>query len=92
MKKKEKLDWIVAYITEYGWQDVFMESFVSAYISECRPNKVEETFWGAYKVPELSRYLSELYHKGVLDRFTVSLDYQCDGFPKWCYGYVVRKG
>lgn len=90
MTKQEKIDWIINYITENGWQDIFMEEFVASYILSCKPNKVEITVWGADKVPELGRYLGELYKKGILDRFIVSLNYQCDGFPKWCYGYKIR--
>jgi len=88
--KQEKLNWIVQYITENGWQDIFMEEFVASYISICQPKKVGITAWGADRVPELGRYLSELYKQGTLDRFTVSLNYQCDGFPKWCYGYKIK--
>lgn len=32
MTKREKLNWIVKYITENGWQDIFMEEFVDSYI------------------------------------------------------------
>lgn len=90
LKKSEKLEWIVQYIAHHGWQDVFMEEFVTAYIDTCNPNTVIETLWGAYKVPELSRYLSELYHQGILKRFVVPLNYQCDGYPNWCYGYAIK--
>ena len=91
MKKQDKLNWIIEYIKNNGWQNVFMEDFVESYVEECKPNRYEPTFWGAYKVPELSRYLSELYHKGILNRFTVGLKYHYDGFPKWCYGYTLNK-
>jgi hypothetical protein len=91
INKKEKCDWIVNYITLYGWQDTFMEDFVNSYVDECKPNKYEETLWGSYKVSELGRYLFDLYKRGVLDRFTVGLNYQCDGFPKWCYGYCIKQ-
>lgn len=67
-----------------------MEDFVNSYVEECKPGKYEETLWGAYKVPELGRYISELYKQGVLHRFTVGLNLQCDGFPKWCYGYHIK--
>lgn len=67
-----------------------MEEFVNSYIEACKPNKYEETLWGAYRVPELGRYLSDLYKQGVLVRFTVGLKYQCDGFSKWCYGYDIK--
>ena len=90
MKKQEKLNWIVQYIKSNGWQDIFMEEFVASYISSCQPKKVEIMAWGADKVPELGRYLGELYKQGILDRFIVGLDYQCDGFPKWCYGYKIK--
>jgi len=90
INKKEKCDWIVNYITEHDWQDIFMEEFVNSYVEVCKPNKYEETLWGAYKVPELGRYLSELYKNGILDRFNISLKYQRDGFPRWCYGCKIK--
>lgn len=90
MIKQEKLDWIVNYISEHGWQDVYMEDFVFAYIDSCEPKNYQPTLWGGYKVPELNRYLNELYKEGILDRFTEGLNFQCDGFPKWCYAYKRR--
>ena len=54
---------------------------MNSYVEVCKPNKYEETHWGAYRVPELGRYLSDLHKQGVLDRFVVGLKYQCDGFP-----------
>ena len=90
MTKREKLDWIVQYIKSDGWQDIFMEEFVASYISSCQPKKVEIRTWGADKVPELGKYLGELYKQGILERFTVGLNYQCDNFPKWCYGYKLK--
>ena len=90
MTKQEKLDWIVQYISANGWQDIFMEEFVDAYIEQCKPKKIENIrLWGAQKVPELGRYLGELYKQGKLRRFTVPLNWQQDGFPKWCYGYQL---
>lgn len=91
MKKQDKLNWIINYITEHGWQDVFMEEFVNSYVKECKPNKIEDTLWGANRVPELGRYLSELYKQGILKRFSATLNFQCDGFPKWCYGYYIKE-
>ena len=90
MKKQEKLNWIVQYIKSNGWQDIFTEEFVTSYISNCQPKNVEVTAWGADKVPELGRYLGELFKQGILDRFTVSLNYYHDGFPRWCYGYKIK--
>lgn len=84
-------NWIIKYIFDNGCQDIFMEDFVEAYISHCQPSKVESTIWGADKVPELGKYLSELYKQGTLDRFTVGLKYQCDGSPKSTHGTVIDK-
>lgn len=91
MKKQEKLDWIVSYIREHGWQDIFMEEFVESYMNQCKPNKYHFEPYGAQKVPELGRYLGELYRQGILDRFTIGLHYSKDGFPKWCYGYKIKE-
>jgi hypothetical protein len=91
MTKSEKKDWIVNYITNHGWQDIFMEDFVQEYIEQCEPEIIKPVMIGAPKVPELGRYLGELYKEGKLDRFTVGLKYHYDGYPKWCYGYKIAE-
>lgn len=92
MKKSEKKEWIVKYITIHGWQDIFMEDFVNEYIKQCNPKDIKPVMIGVPKVPELGRYLGELYKDGKLDRFAVGLKYHYDGYPKWCYGYEIIKG
>ena len=92
MTKQEKLNWITEYIHDNGWQDVYIEEFVTSYIDNCNPKNVEVMLWGAQKVPELNKYLSELYKDGVLDRFPVSLHNWHDSvsMPKWVYGYNIK--
>ena len=92
MTKQEKLNWIVGYIRDNGLQDVYMEKFVDSYIKCCNPNKVEVMLWGAQKVPELNRYLSELYKNGILDRFSIGLHnlHDSKSMPKWIYGYNIK--
>lgn len=92
MTKQEKLNWIIEYIRDNGWRDVYMEDFVNSYIDNCNPKNVGYVLWGAPKVPELNRYLSELYKNGVLKRFTVGLHNCHDSvsMPKWVYGYKIK--
>ena len=41
MTKQEKLNWITEYIHDNGWQDVYIEEFVTSYIDNCNPKNVE---------------------------------------------------
>lgn len=92
MTKQEKLNWIIEYIRDNGWRDVYMEDFVNSYIDNCNPKNVECVLWGAPKVSELNIYLAELYKNGVLERFTVGLRnyYDSVSMPKWVYGYKIK--
>ena len=85
MTKKEKLNWIVNYIQVHEHVDIFDEKFVDRYITECSPERIEHKIYGSDYVPELGRYLAELYKQDILLRFTVGLHYTHDGSPKWCY-------
>lgn len=91
-EKTRKLNWITEYIRDNGWQDVYMEDFVTSYINDCNPKNVKIMLWGTQKVPELNRYLTELYKNGVLERFTVGLHNWHDSklMPKWVYGYKIK--
>lgn len=92
VKKQEKLNWITEYIRDNGWQDVYMEDFVTSYINDCNPKNVKIMLWGTQKVPELNRYLTELYKNGVLERFTVGLHnwHDSKSMPKWVYGHKIK--
>jgi len=92
MKKNEKQEWIEFYIKNSKFKnvDIFDEEFVDAYIKTCNPNKVIEQPYGAHTVPELGRYLSEMYHLNILNRVRIGLTQCYSGFPKWCYSYYLR--
>lgn len=91
MTKQEKKNWIIDYLQKHGYVDIFIEEFVNLYIKECNPKKIEQKVYGSQYVPELSRYLTELYKENVLQRYTIGLNYSNDGFPKWCYCYELNK-
>lgn len=92
MDKREKQEWILKYIrnSKFKHVDIFDEEFVNSYIENCNPKRVIMQAWGAYKVREIGRYLSEMYYSKILERGTIPLNYQGDGFPKWCYTYWER--
>lgn len=93
MTKQDKLNWITEYIRDNGWQDAYMEEFVAAYINDCGPKNVEVRLWGAQKVPELNRYLAELYKADILQRFPIGLHNWHDSvaMPKWIYRYGIKE-
>nr|WP_155857704.1 hypothetical protein [Clostridium sp. 12(A)] len=92
MKKHEKQDWIVQYVkmSKLKHVDIFDEEFVETYIDCCQPKKVIVQPYGAHTVPELGKYLSELYHSNVLNRVSIGLTQCYSGFPRWCYSYYLR--
>ncbi len=90
MTKKEKKQWILNYMKDpkhsHIFIDVVSEEFVLDYIDACSPNIIR----GIYvvpNVPELGRYLSEMYKEGLLSRYRHGCTYTKDGFPKWVYVY-----
>lgn len=100
--KQEKKQWILDYMREmtelrenylheYILFDVVSEEFVYAYIEACNPKKVSDTAYGVPNVPELGRYLSEMYKEGLLTRYTYGLTYMQDGYPKWVYVYNLNE-
>ncbi len=91
MNKQEKKRWLLDYIKKKRYVDILDESFVDLYIAECEPTSVKWRAYGAQYVPELSRYLSELYKENVLKRYTIGVNYSQDGFPKWCYSYELNQ-
>lgn len=94
MKKREKQEWIMDYIRNCKFQhvDIFDSEFVDAYIEACNPQKVIVQPYGAHTVPEIGKYMSELYRMNILNRVPIGLSQCYSGFPKWCYSYYLRKG
>lgn len=93
MKKSEKKQWILNYMknpdNKYIFFDVVSEEFVLAYIDSCEPNIVRGVY-AVPNVPELGRYLSEMYKDGLLTRYIHGCTYTQDRFPKWVYVYNLK--
>lgn len=92
LNKHEKQDWIIEYIktSKLKHVDILDLEFVDAYINACQPKKIVFQPYGANTVPELGKYLSELYHSNILNRMSIGLTECYSGFPKWCYSYYIR--
>lgn len=88
--KQEKLQWIIDYIEKHGSQDIYEEDFVDSYIQAFNP-KVGDFIIPVnhIQVPELGRYLAELYRQGKLWRGTIPLNYTKDGVARYCYRYGI---
>lgn len=71
--KEEKKQWILNYMNDPNHKDEFFditaEPFVEAYIDAFNPTKIEGYVFGAPKVQELGRLLSELYKEGKVWRY-----------------------
>lgn len=91
MNKQQKKQWLVHYIKILRHVDIFDEFFVDLYIAECKPTNIKWRAYGAQYVPELSRYLTELYKENILKRYVIGLGNYQDGFPKWCYSYELNQ-
>ena len=92
MKKKDKKKWILDYMKDHPnvLADVCSEEFVLDYIDCCQPERVEDKGLFVPYIPELGRYLSELYKEGHIWRYAHGLQYTHDGWPKWVYVYVLK--
>lgn len=95
MTKQEKKQWILDYIGDESHKhmffDVVSEEFVFDYIDAWEPKQIYGSACFVPKVPELGRYLSEMYKEGLLERYVHSCTYIQDGFPKWVYVYNLKK-
>ena len=95
MTKQEKKRWILEYMRDksnaYIFFDVVSEQFVLDYIDACEPKRVYGTTCFVPRVPELGKYLSEMYKEGLLERYPLGCTYTQDGFPKWVYVYNLKK-
>lgn len=94
MKKQEKKQWILEYMRDESNENIFFdvvsEKFVLDYIDDCKPKQVYGNGCFVPRVPELGRYLSELYKEGILMRRIHGCRYIQDGFPKWVYTYELK--
>jgi len=89
---REKQAWVMEYVQRHGHVDVLNVHFVDAYIERFTPRKVIYQPYGAHKVPEIGRLLSNMFRANMLDRFPMGLQYLCGmGFPRWVYCYNLPR-
>lgn len=96
MKKREKQEWILQYLKDgkgfaNKYINIYDKEFIDKYIEECQPEKVSIQPYGAHSVPEVGRYLSEMYHNHLLSRNRSGLNHVEPGFAKWVYVYCLRE-
>jgi hypothetical protein len=93
LKPSERYLWIARYLVERSASfpqtcDVTHAYFVRAYIENCKPPRIGWMPYGAHKVPQLGRDLSEMHKRGLLSRYVAGLgDMRSMGFPSWVYVY-----
>lgn len=92
MKKEDKKQWILKYMTEHRNEfiDITAENFILAYIDKFKPNVIEIYPYGAPKVPEIGKLLAELYKENKVWRYRHYCDNWQDGYPKWFYIYNLK--
>ena len=90
----EKQEFIMDYLqqrknTPYCQVNVLNSHFVNEYIEKFSPKYIPMPY-GAHKVPELGKILSNMYRCHLLYRYIVGLQHMESGFPKWIYTYELR--
>ena len=100
MNKREKKEWLIKYLDNPANQrtigagvDILNYDFVLDYLEGVGLQKSKWSFqpYGAHKVPELSRILSEMFKEGVLTRGRAGIRCGYAGMPKWVYIYNLIK-
>lgn len=93
MPAAQRQQWILYWITNRadGFVDILCSEFVESYV-EVTGVKYTLLAYGAPKCRQLSADLYEMYCRGLLSRFVVSLPPGSvnEGFPAWVYSYHVR--
>lgn len=96
MTKKEKKQWIEAYLNNPNnarvigvGVDILNYDFVLDYIEGVDLPKKKWSFqpYGAHKVPELGKLLSEMYKDGIVKRQSAGIQCGYAGMPRWVYIY-----
>jgi hypothetical protein len=88
-------DWIKRYIRGRCtsipyWLSVTDAYFVQDYIEECRPNRIVIMSYGAHKVPQLGRDLTNMFQNNQLQRRRTGLgNMHSMGFPSWVWEYTL---
>lgn len=94
----EKEQWIIDYISNkanFKFVDMLDSDFVYDYVEKF-DIKFEDNF-GAPKCKELSKLLSSMYKKGLLNRFPHGVrsgfnqDHENYKAPKWVYSYELKE-
>lgn len=93
MSKEDKKQWILNYIEEHKKEfvDITAEKFVLAYIDKFNPEIIEWYPFGAPKVPEIGKLLSDLYKENKVWRYRHYCENWQDGYPKWFYIYNLKE-
>jgi hypothetical protein len=95
----EKEEWIIEYISDkkaLPFVDMLDEDFVNAFVETFNCD-FEDMTLGAVKCKELSKLLSSMYKKKLLNRFPHGVkkgynqDYKCFKSPKWVYSYELPR-
>lgn len=70
ISKSDKKEWIIQYMADPRHKNHFIdivgEEFVNAYVDKFAPKVIEWYPYGAPKVPEIGKLLTELYKEKVL--------------------------
>lgn len=89
--KDKAIQYIFEYLEKEGCVDVLDQEFIDGFI-EATGCKFIPYFWGAHTCRYAGKVLSELYHKGKLNRGVIGLGGNwMPGFPKWVYCYTLIK-
>lgn len=90
--KENKKQWIIEYMqhNKNEFIDIVAENFVNAYINQFNPKIVEWYPYGAPKVLEIGKLLTELYKEKKINRYRYYCKNYQDGFPKWVYTYFLN--
>ena len=86
-----KEQFILSYIKNSPIQsvDILNQYFTDEYINKFKPKKIKYKLWGSHHIPELTRLLTKMYTKNLLNRQIYGLSNMTQGFPKWIYVYTI---
>lgn len=94
ISKSDKKEWIIQYMADPRHKNHFIdivgEEFVNAYVDKFAPKVIEWYPYGAPKVPEIGKLLTELYKENKVSRHRHYCDIWQDGYPRWFYIYFLK--
>lgn len=92
MKPRQRYDVIVSYLTDTSPHvDILDADFVDHYIERANPSVIHHMAYGAHKVPQLGRDLSNMCKVGILDRVSLGVPFGEWGMPRWVWSYSLKK-